>query len=332
MPPYIRKKTMKNGGFIDCHVHFLAEHLDDFVGAFGDTGLCGCWNIVGARDQMARFIPGMEPEVVAVIDAARERAPGVVRTFYWPDWENLTDPAFPKQCAAEIAEYHRRGIAGVKVWKDMGLGLKDPAGKLMMLDDERLNPVWETMIDLRLILIAHVADPANFWLPFDETNPAYESLKRYPEWHFGKPGLPSREKLFDARNRLHRRYPDLVVVNCHFGGYAETCAQLSGWMDEMPNFHASMNPRHVKPGDPGFPALVAKHGGRLLFETDLGMKRGRKVDLAWNKEMYDRVLGMARDMFAPLGPDALGRYAHRNAERLIRDAGAAKSTAETQRR
>jgi len=205
----------------------------------------------------------------------------------------------------------------------MGLGLKDPAGRLMMLDDERLDPVWEKMIDLKLILIAHVADPANCWLPFDETNPAFESLKRFPEWHFGKPGLPSREKLFEARNRLHRRYPELVILNCHFGGYAESCAQLSGWMDEMPNFFASMNPHHLKKGDAGFPALVAKHGNRITFEIDLGMKRGRKADLPWNQEMYDRVLAEACAMFKPCGAPALDAFARGNAERLMGLAGTA---------
>ncbi len=302
---------MKNR-FIDAHVHFLAEHLDDFVGSFGATGLMGCWNIVGPRGGTTHS------EVEATIDAARERASGLVHTFYWPDWERLTDPAFPKQCAGRIAEYHARGISGVKVWKDMGLGLKDPAGRLMMLDDERLNPIWEKMIDLKLVLIAHVADPADFWLPFDETNPAYESLKRYPEWHFGKPGLPSRETLFEARNRLHHRYPQLVVVDCHFGGYSPTCAQLSAWMDEMPNFHASLHPHHLKKGDTGFPALVLKHSDRLLFETDLGMKRGRKADLPWNEEMYARTLAEATALFNPCGAVALEKFSHLNAERLIR--------------
>lgn len=309
--------------FIDAHVHFLAEHFDDFVGSFPDIGLKGCWNIVGARDEKAQFVPGMQGEVEAAIDAARAKAPGVVRTFYWPDYEQLTDPGFPRRCAERIGSLRARGIAGVKVWKDMGLGLKDPEGRMMMLDDERLNPIWEKMIALRLILIAHVADPAAFWLPLDEKNPAYESLKRFPEWHFGKPGFPSREKLFEARNRLHRRFPELVIVNCHFGGYAESCAQLSAWMDEMPNFHASLNPHHLKPGDAGFPALVARHGDRLMFETDLGMKRGRKTDLPWNKDMYDRALAVVRGMLKPCGAVALENFAHVNAERLIRNAGGA---------
>lgn len=304
--------------FIDSHVHFLPEHEGAFVGSLEGMGLAGVWNIAYTGNTKEPYGPSPEAEVAALLDATRKTAPGKVHTFFWPAWQEFGDRAFPKRCAEQVARLAALGIAGVKVWKDFGLGIKDPAGKLAMLDDARLNPVWEVMIARRLILIAHVADPADFWGPLDETNPAYETLKRYPEWHFGKPGLPSREELFEARDALHRRFPELVIVNCHFGGYATNCAQLSAWMDAMPNFHATFNPGHVKKDDAGFAALVAKHGRRLMFETDLGMHRGRPADLPWNADFYAKALAASRELFAPLGPAALENYARRNAERLIR--------------
>ena len=136
---------------------------------------------------------------------------GKVHTFFWPAWQEFSDPAFSGRCAEQVARLAKLGIAGIKVWKDFGLGVEDPEGKLAMLDDARLNPIWETLVAHKLVLIAHVADPADFWGPLDETNPAYESLKRFPEWHFGKPGLPLRERLFEARNVLHRRDRQSVV-------------------------------------------------------------------------------------------------------------------------
>ena len=302
--------------FVDCHVHFLLEHFDDFVGSFRDVGLCGAWNIVYDRLAHAR---GADDELLALLETTRRRAEGVVHTFYWPPYEELTDPAFPKRCAKRIAELHKAGIAGVKVWKDMGLGLRDPRGKLVMLDDERLNPIWEKLLDLKLILIAHVADPAPFWLPLDESNPAYETLKARPEWHFGKPDLPSREQLFAARDRLHRRFPDLVIVNCHCGGYAESLDQLARWMDDMPNFYASLGRGHLKEGD-SVAALVERHSDRILFETDLGMIRGRKTDLPWNADMYANALDRMRATFRPFGAEVLAKFAHRSAERLLRRA------------
>lgn len=297
--------------FVDGHVHFALEHLHDFTGSFDEVRLCGAWNIVhGSRAR--------GDDLIRLIEATEKRTGGAVQSFFWPDWKGMAEAGWPKRCAGEIARLHKLGIAGVKVWKDLGLGVTDAAGGLVMLDDERLNPIWEKMVELRLILIAHVADPANFWLPLDESNPSYESLKRRPQWHFGKPGLPTREQLFEARDNLHRRFPDLTIVNCHCGGYAESLAQLCTWMDQMPNFHASLNPHHVRQDDPSVAVLLSKHGGRILFETDLGMRRGKKVDLPWNRNMYARAFGGVRELFAPFGRDVLEAFAHLNAERLIR--------------
>ncbi|HUW59292.1 MAG TPA: amidohydrolase family protein [Planctomycetota bacterium] len=301
--------------FVDCHVHFQLEHLDDFVGSFDEIGLSGAWNIV---HDPSLHGGATERDFFELLRLTRERADDTVHTFYWPPYGELTDPTFPKRCAKRIAELHKLGIVGVKVWKDLGLGLKDPDGRLMMLDDERLNPIWEKMVELKLILIAHVADPANFWLPMDESNPAYAFLKERPDWHFGKPGLPSREVLFEARDALHRRFPELVIVNCHCGGYAESLEQLGGWMDAMPNFHASIGWSHVKERGEPVRKFLDRHADRIMFETDLGMRRGRKVDRPWNRDAYAKAHGVLRDLFAPYGVDVFEKFAHLNAERLIR--------------
>jgi len=299
--------------FVDCHLHCALENFEAFHATFAEIGLCGAWNIRRVSPDRAT-----EREFLDLLELTEKLAPGDVHTFYWPDWQQVSDRTFPKRCAAKIEEYHKTGIAGVKVWKNMGLGLKDPQGRLMMLDDERLNPIWEKLVELKLILIAHVADPANFWLPMDRSNPAYETLKARPEWHFGKPGLPSREKLFEARNRLHRRFKDLVIVNCHCGGYAQSLEQLCGWMDEMPNFHASIGARHIREEGEVVGAFLERHGDRITFETDLGMRKGRRPDFAWNREMYAKAIGRLVNLFGPFGGDVLARFARRNAERLIR--------------
>jgi len=308
----------EQAGFVDCHVHFLLEHFDAFVGSFEDIGLCGAWNI--AHDPKDHG-EGRDGEFAELLRVSQEREPGRVHTFYWPNYKGLVEPDFPARCARRIEELHALGIVGVKVWKDMGLGLKDPDGKLMMLDDERLNPIWETMVALKLILIAHVADPANFWLPMDESNPAFEALKKRPEWHFGKPGLPTREELYAARDRLHKRFPELVIVNCHCGGYVDTLDELEAWMDAMPNFYASVGRGHVKQGGASFARFLVKHADRVMFETDLGMRRGRPVDLPWNRDAYAKSLGFFRGVYALFDEEAFEQFSHGNAERLIAQAG-----------
>jgi len=304
--------------FIDSHVHFHLEHLEDFTAEFPSLGLSSAWNIV---NDPSVHEGATWQEFHTLVEKSLARAEPI-QTFYWPNYTQLTDSSFVNSCVKRVRELAKRGILGLKVWKDMGLGVKDPQGKLMMLDDERLNPVWETLIKLRLILIAHVADPANYWLPFDETNPSYESLKRHPEWWFGKSGLPSREQLFEARNRLHHRYPELTILNCHFGGYAPDFTTLGKWMDEMPNFYVSLGAYHIKDqSDKTVAAFMEKHSNRITFETDLGIRRGRKSDAPWNKDYYDQALAALKKKFSPYGADAIEKFSRENALRLIRDTG-----------
>ena len=304
--------------FIDCHVHFQLEHFDDYVGRFEELGLCGAWDIVHDPS----FHHGAtEEDFLALLDRVRRDVPDKVHVFYWPHYQGLTDPDFPKRCAARIGELRKRGIVGIKVWKDMGLSLKDPEGRLMMLDDERLNPIWEKLIELKLILTAHVADPATFWLPLDESNPAYKMLTQRPDWHFGKPGLPSREELYEARNRLHGRYPELTIVNSHFGGYAPGIDQLGRWMDEMPNFYATLGRHVMKEDDGAVGKFLERHSDRIMFETDLGMRRGRKVDHPWNLDAYGKTLGGLREKIGRHGNEVLRKFAHENARRLIASVG-----------
>ena len=304
--------------FVDCHCHFQLEHFDDFVGNFDELGLCGAWDILHDPS----FHHGAtEDDFLALLDRVRRDCPDKVHIIWWPHYKNLTEADFPARTAKRIGELRERGIVGLKVWKDLGLGLKDPQGKLMMLDDERLNPIWEKLIELKLVLTAHVADPATFWLPLDESNPSYEMLKKRPDWHFGKPGLPTREQLYEARDRLHKRYPELTIVNSHFGGYAPSIDQLGQWMDEMPNFYATFGRHVMKEDDDAVGRFLERHADRIMFETDLGMRRGRKVDHPWNKENYAKTLSGVRQKIGQHGDDVLRKYAHENAERLMAEVG-----------
>ena len=146
-------------------------------------------------------------------------------------------------------------------------------------------------------------------------------LSKRPEWHFGKPGLPSREQLYAARNRLHKRFGELTIVNCHCGGYVDTLDTLERWMDEMPNFYASVGRSHVRQGGPAFAGFLDKHADRVMFETDLGLRRGRICDHKWNRDAYHTALSFFEGVYALFSDEAFEEFAHGNADRLIAEHG-----------
>jgi len=310
---------MKQALFVDCHRHFLLEQFDDCVKHFDKLGLLSAWNILPEYDAWEKV---RWEDLLTCIKRSGERRPVPVESIFWPDASRFSSPEYPQECVEKIECLVPLGIAGLKVWKDLGLELKNPDGSLARLDDHRLDPIWETLIKHNLLLTAHVADPKVFWLPFDESNPAYETLKRFPEWHFGRPELPTREELYACRNRLYKRYPELLTINSHFGGYAPGIEKLGEWMNEMPNFYASLGECHLESvDDDALGDFLKKHSERILFETDIALRPGQNYDAKWVEEYYARALPALCTKIGRHGTEYLEAFACKNALRLIEETG-----------
>ena len=81
-----------------------------------------------------------------------------------------TDDAFGETEAAALRDSAERGARGLKVWKQLGLRARDPNGRLVAIDDPRLDPLWATAADLALPVVIHIADPIAFFEPLDPPN------------------------------------------------------------------------------------------------------------------------------------------------------------------
>ncbi len=58
-------------------------------------------------------------------------------------------------------------------------------GKLIRVDDPKLDPVWQRCGELSMPVSIHVADPKAFWLPYDDRNERWKELKDHKSWWFG---------------------------------------------------------------------------------------------------------------------------------------------------
>ena len=81
----------------------------------------------------------------------------------------------------------RRGARGLKAWKPLGLRARDPEGRVVAVDDARLDPLWAMGARLGLPIVVHIADPIAFFDPLDERNERWEELAGHPDWHFWPP-------------------------------------------------------------------------------------------------------------------------------------------------
>ena len=160
--------------------------------------------------------------------------------------------------------------SGLKVFKQFGLGYRNPDGSLIRIDDQRFDPIWEICGRLNIPVIIHTADPAAFFEPIDETNERWEELSRHPDWSFHGSGFPSRKELHQARNRVIERHPDTHFIGAHVANQAEDLSEVSQWLDRYPNLWIETASRIAELGRQPYTArdFLIKYSDRILFGTD----------------------------------------------------------------
>ena len=64
-----------------------------------------------------------------------------ILTFGSVDILRLDEPDFADHVEETLKNYKKTGIRGLKLWKNISLGMKDKAGKYIPIDDKRLKPI-----------------------------------------------------------------------------------------------------------------------------------------------------------------------------------------------
>jgi predicted TIM-barrel fold metal-dependent hydrolase len=134
----------------------------------------------------------------------------------WSRWPELGN-GFGEWAAARLREQVRHGAQGLKIWKGLGLQVRDAEGSLVAVDDPRLDAVWHTAAELAIPVLIHVADPPAFFQPLDATNERWEELSAHPDWHFPSPPYPAFTTIADALARLVAGHPRTTFIGAHVG-------------------------------------------------------------------------------------------------------------------
>ena len=226
----------------------------------------------------------------------------------YDEWSERPD--FGEMEAQQLVEAARQGARGIKAWKPLGLRARDPQGRVVPVDDTRLDAVWAAAARLGLPVLVHVADPIAFFDPLDEHNERWEELSAHPDWHFWPPGGPdaadargggsvggggagaresgaresgAREEGFTpfddilaAFDRVIGRHPETTFIGAHVGCAAEDLALVGSMLDRHPNYHVDISARIAELGRQPYTArdFFLRYADRILFGTDLGFDPG----------------------------------------------------------
>jgi predicted TIM-barrel fold metal-dependent hydrolase len=197
--------------------------------------------------------------------------PGRFATFCHLDWAELSSPGWPDRLVASLRRSAASGAAGLKVWKDLGLRVRDETGALVLPDDSRLADVWAAAGELGLPIWIHTADPIAFFEPLDETNERLEELLVNPDWSFAdRDRFPAFDRLLDALEAVVGSHPRTTFVGVHFGNAAEDLARVERMLERNAGYHVDIAARIAELGrrPRATKRLIERFPDRVLFGTD----------------------------------------------------------------
>jgi predicted TIM-barrel fold metal-dependent hydrolase len=186
------------------------------------------------------------------------------------DWTKIDDPTFSQKMVAQLDDAVHRGARGLKVLKDLGLGVRDKSGNLIAVDDPRLDPIWEECGRLGIPVAIHTTDPLAFFTPVDRHNERYEELNENPSWSFYGPKFPSKEALIAQRNHVFEKHPGTTFIALHVANWPENLDLVSSWLDKYPNMVVEFGARQAELGRQPRRAhkFFMDYQDRILFGTD----------------------------------------------------------------
>ena len=325
---------------VDVHVHprirfrHDPELLDAFVRVMDEHHIALCVSLDGGLgDNLREHLDYLAPY--------RDR----FLVFANVDWQGGGDPDdpatwdchrpdFARRTARRLAEARGLGAVGLKVFKQLGLGYRNPDGSLVAIDDPRWDPIWEACGDVGMPVIIHTADPAAFFDPIDESNERWEELSRHPDWSFhgldptGRP-WPSRDELLAARNRVIGRHPGVTFIGAHVANCPEDLRRVAEWLNRYPNLVVEVSSRIAELGRQPRAArrFFLAYQDRVMFGTD-GPRPAARLVPHWRFfQTRDEYFPYAENPFPPQGlwnihglglsDDVLRKLYHANAERVI---------------
>ena len=264
-------------------------------------------------------------ETLAALDEAH---PGKFLTFALLNFDGIDDDGWSEREVKRLEEGFQVGAKGLKFHKLLGLHYRYKDGKLMTVDDPKLDPIWEACARHKRPVMIHSADPAAFFTPLDRYNERWHELNAHPNWLFFGDKFPSRQELLDQFHRVVAKHPKTTFIGAHFGNNAEDLTAVAKKLDDYPNLYIDIDARISELGRQPYTArkFFIKYQDRVMFGTDTPPNREAfriyYRFLETDDEYFDCAASHHRQGFwmiygVYLPKEVLEKIYYKNAERVL---------------
>jgi predicted TIM-barrel fold metal-dependent hydrolase len=218
---------------------------------------------------------GWDARLKETLQALDEAHPGRFHTFTLINFDGIDDSDWSARETRRLEESFKAGAKGLKFHKSFGLRHRYKDGKLMAVDDPKLDPIWETCAKHNRPIVIHIADPAAFFTPLDRFNERWHELNSHPDWLFFGDQYPKRQELLDQLHRVIAKHPKTTFINTHFGNNAEDLAAVADKLDKYPNMYVDIDARISELGRQPYSTrrFFLKYQDRIMFGTDTTPRR-----------------------------------------------------------
>jgi predicted TIM-barrel fold metal-dependent hydrolase len=250
---HLGKWLSPHGEWMAPSVKLLLEHMNE-AGVSKVVNLDGRW----------------EEELDENIRRYDSAHPGMFATFAHFDWCALLNQNSTDLLISQLHRARDQGAKGIKIWKDLGLRVRDANGSLVLISDSRLTDVLSAAGELKLPIMVHTADPKTYFNPFDRRNEKYEQMALNSDLRYFGKNLPSHVGLHGALRKAVLSSPGTQFIGAHVGGAPENLQYVSSLLDELPNYSVDIAGRLSEIGRQPrtFRTFAEKYSDRILFGCD----------------------------------------------------------------
>ncbi|MBA3440935.1 MAG: amidohydrolase [Pyrinomonadaceae bacterium] len=156
------------------------------------------------------------------------------------NFTGIDEPSYGERAAAQIVQDVKNGAQGLKIFKNLGMTLKDGQGQRIPVDDPRFDPIWRKCGELGIPVLIHTAEPATFFQAHDKFNERWLELKQFPQRARPPDQYPPWEQIIGEQHRVFARHPKTKFINAHLGWLSGDLRRLGRLMDELPNMYTEI--------------------------------------------------------------------------------------------
>jgi uncharacterized protein len=190
---------------------------------------------------MVNLSGGSGERLARIVRLMTSRHPGRFVIFANIDFTGVGSPGWTERTVAQLEQDVRsNGARGLKIFKNLGMDLRDAAGNRVPVDDPRLAPIWEKCAELGVPVMIHSGEPEPLFQPMDRFNERWLELKVHPERARPPDRYPPFEQIMAEQRRLFQRHPRTRFIAAHLAWRGNDLAGLGNLLDSLPNVYTEV--------------------------------------------------------------------------------------------